>query len=249
MLLESKSPYLLFETEAILVFPDKKVLHDAYIKQRILKVQIDEAEELYKKEDIDLDQKVEVKVSDLKELLNQPSNAELLVFFKQAFLRDGPMAGDVLAAMYLMMVYDLTSKPSANKAISFLVSLYRGKKNRLTGRALPISEKPIKKNWKKYRLSSPIWAAMSLNRWGYSYCTPGEELQNNESLNLTLRHAASIFEFGRELLVDGSKEPLFTEKDCVLSAQFIKDRRDLPKHKSFHPTPLEIALREYKFPL
>jgi hypothetical protein len=129
-------------------------------------------------------------VDTVLELLDAPRYEDILEH-QRSLTRDGMIAGDILATLYVMHRFNL--KPSVNRAIFVVTESARGAKYH-DGAPVQAAEQRARDCWSRFRSIAPVWAALRLNR-DYPFVA-GEELLTPGAIGGILSVAAGIRDFG-----------------------------------------------------
>lgn len=176
----------------------------------------------------------------IRSLLNGPSKADRKQAYKSS-ARRAMVAGDLLAAMYLMRKFDL-EEPSMGKAIFVLGEFARDRQWK-DGVQMNASDRMIRKDWKAFRSVSHLWAARRLlELYPPKVKSP---IFSAESLPTFLGVAAAAFEFGSTFIPKRQKsaDAILEAGDCWTLPSSIG-----PLHLSGgrKPDKLVAALSRYK---
>jgi hypothetical protein len=178
-----KTPQDKLWVNSIMRFPNAPDLRDQYYSVHL-------ALEELKIPNTDDSLEVAITVKTLRSLVNAPPHEELKKLTSNA-IKQGVIAGDILATIYLMDRFKLP-EPSMNKAIH--VAMEFAKNNKYgDGSKLNTTEKKIREYWNNYKSVSHLWAA---HRLGQVY--PYAQDNDPEAFPKFLSCAAGLAEFAFE---------------------------------------------------
>lgn len=165
---------------ALMLFPNNERLRDGCFAVNRISGSLDPARP---KEAFAVDAKT------LELILDTPSRSDLKTLTSNA-TKGGVVAGDLLAAMYLMKKFEIP-EPSMNKAIH-IASLFARDEKWGDGELMDTSERMIRQAWQAYRPVSHLWAAFRLNN-AYPYAKRGTLFTSEVSKLLGV--ASGVLEF------------------------------------------------------
>jgi hypothetical protein len=122
-------------------------------------------------------------------LLDTPSREQLKTLTSSA-TKKGVVAGDLLAAMYLMKMFEV-QEPSMNKAIH-IAGMFARDERWGDGESMDTSERMIRMAWQSHQSVSHLWAAFRLNN-AYPFAKQGTLFTTE--VNKLLGVALGVLEF------------------------------------------------------
>ncbi len=160
--------------------------------------------------ELDDSERVEVEVEAIRGMLDAPSTEQMRELEADA-TKKGVVAGDLLAAVYLMDHFELDPEPSINKAIHALQQFAEGR-DYGDGSKLWISERWIKQAWRSMKPVAHFWGAFRVNQ-AYPYCEHEKLFSSDDNLEKFLGVAATLSTFGGSFIPKRARPrlPIFGE--------------------------------------
>lgn len=216
---------------AVMLFPDNELLR----KQLFAIEQVE-----YVVKDANDDDRIEIDAHTLKFLIDSPAYTALR---DEVSIRtkEGVVAGDLLAVMYLMDRFQLP-EPSMNKAI-FAASEFAKKHKYGDRTSINSSERMIRKYWNKYNSVAHLWAAFRMNQV-YPFAPANEAVGYEDSIPF-LAAAKGLYNFGVNFIPFRAKngKPILDANMCWAVPESIAASNLDPQRK---PTTLINTLKKYK---
>ncbi len=154
-----------------------------------------------------------VSADSLRLLLDSPSRQEIRARAADA-TRQGVLAGNILAIIYVMYRCVPESEPSMNKAIHAMEQHGR-KFPYADGVPMPVSERKLREAWNGFKAVAHLWAAHGLNKVCLQWDAAKEFSERSETARL-LGASSELLAFGTEFVPQRSKsaQPFLSRDDC-----------------------------------
>ena len=183
--------------------------------------------------------RLEIDACDLRLLIEAPAY-DALKNIAAANTKCAIVAGDILAALYLMDKYSVP-EPSLNKA-KFVAMEYAKTAKYGDGTRMNVSERMVLECWEKYKPVAHLWAAFRING-SYPYAPADEVFIHTKFLEV----AVGLFRFGAGFIPARAKKkiPVLDAQKCwvlpdsIPASNLISDRI---------PDRLLKYLKKYKAP-
>jgi hypothetical protein len=216
---------------AVMLFPDNDLIREQLFA-------IEEIEHVVK--DANDDDRIEINAHTLKFLVDSPAY-DALRDEVRIRTKEGVVAGDLLAIMYLMDRFQLP-EPSMNKAI-FAASEFAKRNKYGDGSSINSSERMIRKYWNKYASVAHLWGAFRMNQV-YSFA-PTDKAVDYENSTPFLAAAKGLYNFGVNFIPFRAKngKPILDAGMCWAVPENIAASNLDPQRK---PTTLINTLKKYK---